>query len=116
MRRTLVFLYCAGSVQLGAVNLLAGQTVPAAAVDRIFAALDKPGSPGCALGVVRDGRIIYERGYGTADLEWDEPITPTTVFNIGSVSKQFVAAAIVVLAEQGKLSLDDDVRKYIPEL
>ena len=85
-------------------------------IDKIFAAFDKPGSPGCALAVVRDGRIVYEHGYGTAELEWSIPITPATVFNIGSLSKQFVAASIVLLAEQGKLSLDDDIRKYVPEL
>ena len=97
--------------------LLTAQKAPAPAdIDRVFAAFDKPGSPGCALAVVRDGAIVYERGYGQAELEWGIPIAPNTVFNIGSVSKQFVAAAIVLLAEQGKLSLDDNIRKHIPEL
>jgi CubicO group peptidase (beta-lactamase class C family) len=82
----------------------------------VFAAFDKSGSPGCALAVTRDGRIVYEHGYGSAELEWDIPIGPTTVFNIGSISKQFVAASIVLLAERNKLSLDDDIRKHIPEL
>ena len=85
-------------------------------VDRVFAAYDKPDSPGCALGVVRDGNFIYKRGYGQASLELGVPLTPESVFYMGSVSKQFTAASVVLAAEQGFLSLDDDVRKYIPEL
>lgn len=87
-----------------------------ARIDSIFAAYDKPDSPGCALGVYRDGQIVYARGYGMADLERNVPITPRTVFDIGSTSKQFAAATIVMLAADGKLSLDDDVRRHIPEL
>ncbi len=87
-----------------------------ARVDSLFAEWDRPGSPGCALGVVRDGRLDYARGYGYANLDHDVPITPSTVFYIASVSKQFTAASIVLLAQQGRLSLDDDVRAYIPEL
>jgi CubicO group peptidase (beta-lactamase class C family) len=102
---------------------LAAQTVSqslsssvAAQVDEIFAQWNKPDSPGCALGVYKDGQVIYKHGYGMADLNEDVPITPTTVFHVASMSKQFTAAAIVLLAQQGKLALDDDVRKYIPEL
>jgi len=86
------------------------------AVDAIFADLTKPGSPGCALGVYRDGKIVYAKGYGLANLEEDVPITPQSVFDIASLSKQFTAASIVLLERQGKLRLDDDVRKYLPEL
>lgn len=85
-------------------------------VDRIFAAYDGTGSPGCALGVIRDGNFIYRKGYGTASLELAVPLSPQSVFYMGSVSKQFTAASVVLAAEQGFLSLDDDVRKYIPEL
>jgi CubicO group peptidase (beta-lactamase class C family) len=85
-------------------------------VDKVFEKWDKPGSPGCALGVYKDGRIIYKRGYGIANLNDDVPITPATVFHVASMSKQFTAASILLLAQQGKLSLDDDVHKYIPEL
>ena len=88
----------------------------AAQVDEIFAKWNKRDSPGCALGVYKDGRVLYKHGYGMADLNEDVPITPTTVFHVASMSKQFTAAAIVLLAQQGKLALDDDVRKYIPEL
>src|SRR4029077_7040538 len=87
-----------------------------AAVDEIFADLTKPGSPGCALGVYRDAKIIYAKGYGLANLEENVPIVPSSVFDIGSTSKQFTAASILLLEKQGKLSVNDDVRKYIPEL
>src|ERR1700683_738669 len=85
-------------------------------VDRIFAAYDKPGSPGCALGVIRDGSFIYRKGYGRASLEFGVPLSSESIFYMGSVSKQFTAASVVLAAEQGFLSLDDDVHKYIPEL
>jgi CubicO group peptidase (beta-lactamase class C family) len=87
-----------------------------AAVDEVFADLAKPGSPGCALGVYRDGKIVYSKGYGLANLEENVPITPASVFDIGSTSKQFTAASILLLEKQGKLSVNDDVRKYVPEL
>jgi CubicO group peptidase (beta-lactamase class C family) len=85
-------------------------------VDQIFAAFDKTDSPGCALGVVRDGNFIYQHGYGMASLELGVPLTPESVFYMGSVSKQFTAASVVLAAEQGFLSLDDDIRKYVPEI
>jgi len=85
-------------------------------VDKVFEKWDKSDSPGCALGVYRDGQIIYKHGYGMANLNDDVPITPATVFHVASMSKQFTAASIVLLAQQEKLSLDDDVRKYIPDL
>jgi CubicO group peptidase (beta-lactamase class C family) len=86
------------------------------AVDEIFSDLAKPGSPGCALGVYRDGKILYSKGYGLANLEENVPITPQSVFDIGSTSKQFTAASILLLEKQGKLSVNDDIRKYIPEI
>ncbi len=88
----------------------------AVAVDEIFVDLTKAGSPGCALGVYRDGKMVYSKGYGLANLEQNVPITPQSVFDIGSTSKQFTAASILLLQKQSKLSINDDVRKYIPEL
>lgn len=73
-------------------------------------------SPGVAVGVYSKGKIIFKKGYGIANLDYDIKITPETVFDIGSVSKQFTAACIVLLENEGKLSLDDDIRKYIPEI
>lgn len=88
----------------------------AAKVDAIFANFDKPDSPGCALGVIKDGKLIYSRGYGKANLEHGIANGSKLVYDIGSTSKQFTAASILLLAQAGKLSLDDDVRKFIPEL
>jgi len=85
-------------------------------VDRIFAEWNTTSSPGCALAVVKDGRIVYEHGYGMANLELGIAITPQSVFDIGSVSKEITAMAVLLLAQDGKLSLDDDVRKYLPEM
>jgi CubicO group peptidase (beta-lactamase class C family) len=85
-------------------------------VDALFAQWSKPDSPGCALAVIKDGQIIYKRGYGMANLDHGIPISSVSVFNIASVSKQFTAMSIALLAKQGKLSLDDDIRKYVPEL
>src|SRR5882762_4955347 len=85
-------------------------------VDQVFAAYDRPDSPGCALGVIRNGEFLYKRGYGSGSLELGVSLTPQSIFYMGSVSKQFTAASVVLAAEQGYLSLDDDVRKYIPEL
>ena len=73
-------------------------------------------TPGCAVGVATGGTPVLAKGYGMADLEHDVPIAPDTIFEAGSVSKQFTAAAVLLLARDGKLSLDDQVRKYIPEL
>jgi CubicO group peptidase (beta-lactamase class C family) len=100
-------------------SVVSSQDLPpdlARQVDKVFEKWDRPSSPGCALGVYKDGRIIYKRGYGMANLNDDVPITPATVFHVASMSKQFTAASILLLAEQGKLSLDDDVHKYILEL
>jgi CubicO group peptidase (beta-lactamase class C family) len=85
-------------------------------VDAVFAEYSKASSPGCVLGVIQNGKIVYSRGYGLANLEHNIPITPKTVFDIGSTSKQFTAASILLLAQEGKLSLDDDIRKHIPEM
>jgi CubicO group peptidase (beta-lactamase class C family) len=96
--------------------LAAWDSGESAQVDRLFAAWDKTDSPGCAVAVMRDGRIVHERGYGMADLDHNVKITPTTVFHVASMSKQFTAASVLMLAREGKLSLDDEAKKYVPEL
>ena len=87
-----------------------------AKVDAVFATWNKPDSPGCACGVINDQKLIYSKGYGMADLEHDVPITPQSVFYIASTSKQFTAASIALLALDKKLSLDDDIHTYFPEI
>jgi CubicO group peptidase (beta-lactamase class C family) len=84
-------------------------------VDAVFERYG-PTTPGCALGVFRNGRIEYARGYGMASLEHDVPIGPSSVFHVASVSKHFTVAAVALLAAEGRLSLDDDVRRHVPEL
>jgi len=85
-------------------------------VDKVFAAWDTTVSPGAALAVVRDGQIIYERGYGMANLEDGLVMTPRKIFDIGSTSKQFTATCMAMLIRDGKISLSDDIRKYLPEM
>jgi len=95
----------------------AGQSDPAVAakVDQVFKAWTDT-TPGCAVGVSVNGRSVLEKGYGMADLEHDAKNMGDTIFEAGSVSKQFTAAAVLLLAREGKLSLDDPVRKYVPEV
>ena len=85
-------------------------------VDQIFADVSGEDSPGCAVGIVQNRELIYARGFGMANLECGMPILPSSVFHVASVSKQFTCMAILLLAAQQKLCVDDDVRKYIPEL
>ncbi|HUF23597.1 MAG TPA: serine hydrolase domain-containing protein [Vicinamibacterales bacterium] len=98
----------------------AAQAPPAdariAKVDDIFKTYARPDSPGCAVGVYKDGGVLHTGAYGMANLDHDVPLTPRSVFHVASVSKQFTAAAILLLAQDGKLSLDDAVRKHVPEL
>lgn len=105
-----------GSLTFGNTSLSYQDDALAAKVDKLFAQWDKHNSPGAMLAIIRDGKVIYKRGYGMADLEHNVPITPATVFNIASTSKQFTAMSILLLARQGKISLDDDIRKFVPEM
>jgi CubicO group peptidase (beta-lactamase class C family) len=116
MRRVVILiatLICARVSPSSAQAPIADAT--ARRIDSVFSRF-KADAPGCALGVFQAGRIAYEHGYGSANIEYGIPITPRTPFIMGSVSKQFTAAAIALLVERGRLSLDDDVRKYVPEL
>ena len=87
----------------------------AARVDPLFATWNRPDSPGCGVGVSRNGAVIYERAYGMASLERHVPITSSTVFPLASITKAFTAMSVLLAAERGLLSLDDEVSKYIPE-
>lgn len=84
-------------------------------IDQIFARYDR-NTPGCVMGVAKDGRTLYTQGYGSANLEYGVPLTASSVMESGSVAKQFTAAAVVLLQQDGKLALDDDIRKYLPEV
>src|SRR3954470_478386 len=106
---------CAGPRIVGAQ---AASTLPDSTklrVDRIFAAYTSA-TPGCGVGIGRDGKPIYTRAFGMSNLEYGIPNSDQTVWESGSVAKQFTASAMVMLALDRKLSLDDDVRKYLPEV
>ena len=105
----------------GAYELVVEKVQPKAVtaeeqIDELFAQWDNVKTPGLALAVIKDGATILNKAYGSANLEYNIPIQTNTVFNIASVSKQFTSFAILQLANSGKLSLQDDIRKYLPEL
>src|SRR5215211_3091567 len=110
-----VVIALALSLTVSATAPLRGQSV-SPRVDSIFALFDKRDAPGCAVAVVEGERTVFAKGYGMASLEHDVPITPTSAFYAASVSKQFTAFAVAMLAQQRKLSLDDDIRKWLPEV
>jgi CubicO group peptidase (beta-lactamase class C family) len=86
-----------------------------AAIDAIFKEWNKTTTPGCGLGIIKDGKLVLAKGYGMANLEYDIPNSANSVFRIGSTSKQFAAACVVLLAEQGKLSLEDNLKSFFPD-
>jgi len=92
-----------------------GQIKENQAIDRIFTEWNKTDVPGCALGIIKEGKLIYAKGYGMANMEYDIPNSASSVFRIGSTSKQFTAASIVLLAEKDKLSLDDNLKSLFPD-
>jgi CubicO group peptidase (beta-lactamase class C family) len=106
-----ILLFC-----FAGINRLDAQTLPdsiSKKIDNLFAYWNKTSSPGCAIGIVRNDSLIYAKGYGMANLEYAVPISPATIFHMASISKQFTAYSIVLLARQGKLQLDDDIHKYL---
>lgn len=107
------------SLTVAAIALLAGGPVHAqdvaGEIDRMFSWATQS-TPGCAVGVARNGQVLVNRVYGMANLERGVALTPETPFDVGSVTKQFVAASILLLVNEGRISLSDDIRKYVPEL
>src|SRR5690349_18881935 len=97
-------------------DIIGARDVRALRADSVFQTFDRTDSPGCALGVYQDGKILYARGYGMASLEHGVAMSPRSVLDVGSISKQFTAMSMLMLQKEGKLSLDDPIRKYIPEL
>ncbi|MDC8830767.1 serine hydrolase domain-containing protein [Alteromonas gilva] len=84
--------------------------------DELFSSLNSDKAPGCSIGVIEDGKLVHQQGYGMANLELDVPLSGNNVHRIGSISKQFTAFAVLLLAEEGKISLSDDIRKHLPKL
>jgi len=115
VRHLLLFPLLAAVLTLPA----AAQSLPPAMeaeIDKIFEPWTKPGSPGAAVALVHNGVTVYQKGFGLANVELAVPITPQSVFYLGSVGKQFTALAIALLEADGKLSVEDDIRKYVPEI
>lgn len=112
MNKLLLAVACSLAIAVGFVRTHADSD---AQVDRAFSKWTES-TPGCAVGIATDGRPVLTKAYGMADLEHDVKNTPETIFEAGSVSKQFTAAAVLLLAREGRLSLDDPVKKYVPEL
>lgn len=105
----LVFIYCIACAQSADKELTKK-------IDDLVTEMSKPGEPGFTVGVARGDKVLFSKGYGLANPEYDVQNSPNTIFHVASVSKQFTAFAIALLADQGKISLDDDIRKYLPEL
>ncbi|MCI0379620.1 MAG: beta-lactamase family protein, partial [Gemmataceae bacterium] len=115
----LLISFCAvvfAGAQEGSAGNQAALTRQTADVDRLFAGWDQKDTPGCVALVRLDGKTVHQKAYGMANLELGIPLSLSSVFLLASVSKQFAVFLIMLLAQQGKLSLDDDVRKYVPEL
>jgi CubicO group peptidase (beta-lactamase class C family) len=93
-----------------------GPVSPDKQIDAIFKDWASPNTPGASVAVIQHGKLVFAKGYGVANLEYGISIRPDTIFHVASVSKQFTAMAVVLLELEGKLALDDDVHKYLPEL
>ena len=111
MKKIFLFIYTIFTL------LVKGQITPSeqTKVDSLFKKFNNNSTPGAVMGIIKDGKFIYTQSYGMADLEHAVAITDSTVFYIGSVSKQFTAMCILLLEEQGKLKLNDPVQKYLPD-
>ncbi|PJI87921.1 class A beta-lactamase-related serine hydrolase [Sphingomonas koreensis] len=118
MKQFLLAAAACSALTAGAATAQSAPALPSATSARLDAIFKDIGAdaPGCAIGVYRDGKLLAARGYGLANVELRVPITDATVFDIGSVSKQFTAMAAILLAQDGKISLDDDIRRFMPEL
>src|SRR5947207_3084486 len=115
MKRLLVCIASLVLISQGSIFGLGPDETFEAAAARSLSELAKGDTSGVAALVAQDGKIMFQGGFGLADIAQKTPITPDTKFRIGSVSKQFTAAAVLRLAEQGKLSLDDSLAKYFPQ-
>lgn len=105
-----------GKYELTWLKLEPRGSTPEKQIDQLFTVWNNLNTPGAAVAVAKDGKVIFEKGYGSTELEYNIPITSGTVFHIASVSKQFTAFSILLLEKEGKLSINDDIRKYIPEV
>lgn len=114
---SIIFLLSAiNQLQAQSANPIMVTSTMEESIDEIFKDYNAITKPGAAVAVMQHGEIVFKKGYGSANMEYDIPVTPSTIFHVASVSKQFTVYSILLLADQGKLSLDDDIRKHIPEV
>jgi len=109
-------VFAGAAAQAPAPHAIPFDTVRAREVDSVFARYESGGSPGCAVAIIDSGRVRYAHGYGLADVASGTRITPASVFGLASITKQFTAMSVLLLARDHRLSLDDDVRKWVPEV
>ncbi len=100
------------------IGNFSAQVTPAQekSIDSLFSGISKDNMPGCVIGIMKEGKLIFSKGYGSANLDYNIPLTPESAFSIGGLSRQVTASCIGLLIAQGKIQLTDDIRKYIPEL
>ncbi len=110
-----LFLITVASLAAAAPAAPAAEETLAARIDAVMAEVYKPGDPGAAIIVRKDGRTIFRKGYGMADLELGVPVDPGMVFRLGSITKQFTAVAVLLLAQEGQLGLQDEITKFLPD-
>ncbi len=118
-QRVSIFVRIIAGIGLGTIagaGVAAGPSAPDRQIAKIFAPYAEPGQPGCTVGVLQGGRLTYASAFGAADIEQGKPLDTSASFNLASVSKQFTAFALLLLEQQGRLSLDDPVIRYLPEL
>lgn len=113
----LLIALLANSAPLGADEPASANSAELVAkVDKLFAAWDRRDVAGCAVGILRDGKAIYSKGFGSSNLDYEVPNNPQTIFEIASASKSFTCACLALLMDQGKIDPDDDLRKFVPEM
>lgn len=120
MKKRQSVLILATVIMLAAViQILSAQTAGredlAKKIDAVMSEVYKPGQPGAAIIVRKDSETLFRKGYGLADLELGVPAEPDMVFRLGSITKQFTAVSILILAQEGKLGLQDEITKYLPD-
>ena len=118
-KRSLLLFISALFILFYAPRRLNAQTKPDSTelkMDEIFTAYNHSKGPGCAVAIIKNGQVLFKKGYGIANLEYDIPVSTATIFDVASVSKQFTGLAISILVQDGKLNLDEDIKRYLPDI
>ena len=116
MKNTSIYLCLLLFIGLSCQSQAPKSETKTAEIDQLFQAWNQPNHPGGSIGVMKNGNLIYSKAFGLASLEYTIPNEPNTIYNIASVSKQFTSMGILLLEKEGKLSIDEDIRTYLPDL